>query len=55
MRVFPVPGGPNNKIPLAGPLSPVNISLYSVCHAMVMQTKLIEQLTVVSTATLLSL
>lgn len=27
MRVFPVPGGPNNRRPLGGPLRPVKISL----------------------------
>ena len=27
-KVFPVPGGPNNKIPLGGALIPVKISGY---------------------------
>lgn len=26
INVFPVPGGPNSKIPLGGPRSPVKIS-----------------------------
>ena len=28
INVFPVPGGPNSKIPFGGPRKPVNISLY---------------------------
>ena len=28
MRVFPVPGGPNNRSPLGGPRRPVKISLH---------------------------
>ena len=28
MRVLPVPGGPNSRIPLGGPLRPLNMSLY---------------------------
>ena len=27
ISVFPVPGGPNNKIPLGGPRKPLKISL----------------------------
>ena len=27
ISVFPVPGGPNSRIPLGGPLNPVNRSL----------------------------
>ena len=29
IRVFPVPGGPNSRMPLGGPRRPVNISLHS--------------------------
>ena len=28
INVFPVPGGPNSKIPFGGPRKPVNMSLY---------------------------
>ena len=33
--VFPVPGGPKNKIDLGGDLSPVNISGLSIGHTII--------------------
>ncbi len=41
MRVFPVPGGPNRSNPFGGPRKPVNISLKTYKHAIIVKIQAI--------------